>query len=786
MVPLLHRCILTLALIAGCRRCGEPPPERPDRAEVEAPEPTAPEVEEAPDPLAELDLPPPIRITVEDEDAFDAIAERTIGADQMPGAVVIVGRSSGPVFRRAYGSMAIEPERLPMRVDALFDLASVTKLFTTALVMQAIDEGELALESDVGGWIPALRGVTVEALLTHTSGLPAVTPLAAFEIEERSEALAQVFADAMERRRPAGEFHYSDIGFLALGELASAVFAMPLEDLVIERLGEPLGMDDLGYGPVSDPRVAPTERAPRRAAPGEPAPIVRGETIDPRAWRLGGVAGHAGLFASADDLARFAEALLSGRAMSAESLAAVTTARSLPSDSGLVRRGLGVDMDAPAGFSERSFGHGGYAGVWLWVDPAIDGYLVVATHRVHPDGEGRAGPIRTQLARQASEALPRALPPLESAAALGIDVLRAESFERLAGRRVALLTHAAARARDGERSVDLFARSDALELVRIFTPEHGLRSAAEGHVADGELDGIPTVSLFGRRRDPPPESLADVDAVVIDLQDVGARFYTYFATMNRLLRAAAAHELPVWVLDRPNPLGGAVAGPISVPSARSFVNHHPLPILHGMTAGEMARFLVTALALELELEVVPMVGWERAPWTEAGLRWVPPSPNLPDLDAVRLYPGVALVEGSNVSVGRGTDRPFRRVGAPWLDPDAVLAALPAEARAGVTFTVEAFTPAASRHRGRRCRGLRLHTDDPEAIAPVALGLGFVRALHEVHPEEVDLDAMSGMIADPALVTQIREGAALHELLATESEDLRRFRRHRSAALLYED
>lgn len=779
--------LLLLACLTACGRCGEPPPAVPDEGPGSEDE-TATEPEPAieADPLAELDLPPPIRVTAEDEAAFDSIAHRTITAGQMPGAVVVVGRASGPVFRRAYGAMALEPEREPMPIDALFDLASVTKLFTTALVMQAVDEGQLTLESDVGGWVPALRGVTVEELLTHTSGLPAVTPNAAFE-QPREEALRAVFADAMERRQPAGRYHYSDIGFLALGELVSAVFAAPLEDLVAERLAEPLGMHDLGFGPIErNPRVVPTEYAPRRAAEGEPPPMVRGETIDPRAWRLGGVAGHAGLFASADDLARFAEALLDGRVMSERSRAAMTRPRELPSESGIVRRGLGVDMDPPAGLSATSFGHGGYAGVWLWVDPSLDLYLVVATHRVHPDGDGRAGPLRTQLARQASEAIGRALPPAEGAPALGIDVLRSEGYERLAGKRIALLTHAAARARDGRRTVDLFAETEALELVRIFTPEHGLESAAEGHVADGRLGSIPTVSLFGRRRDPPPESLEGIDGIVVDIQDVGARFYTYFATMHRLLRAAAERDLPVWILDRPNPLGDAVAGPVSRPEPDSFVNHHPLPILHGMTAAEMGRFLAAAEELELDLRPVPMVGWDRRPWRRSQLRWVAPSPNLPTLEAVRLYPGIALVEGSNVAVGRGTDLPFRRIGAPWLDPDAVLQRLPTIARAGLTIEAEPFSPRSSRHRGRRCEGLRFTIEDPDAVAPVLLGLGLLAALHQAHPADFDLEATGGMVADPALVSLIRDGSSLDELMAFGAERLQRFRQERSGVLIYED
>ncbi|MAQ16392.1 MAG: serine hydrolase [Sandaracinus sp.] len=789
----LSRLVLALVLGAGtgCARCSEPEPRapaEPARAEgAEPPSRESPQAERAPapDPLAELSLPPAIRVGVADERALDAAASAHLG--DLPGAVIVLGRADGPVFRRAYGNVRTAPETLPMPVDAVFDLASVTKLFTTTLVWQAIEAEELALETDVGRYVPELRGRTVEQLLTHTAGLPAVTALPAYEAEDRQEALRAVFTEAAERAGPPGAYRYSDVGFLALGELLARLHGEPLEDLVDARLARPLGLRDLGFGPRrEDPRVAPTERAPRRAAPGEPAPIVWGETIDPRAWRLGGVAGHAGLFASADNLARFAEALLGGRALRPETLARMTAARDLPSPRGPVRRGLGVDMEPQPGLSPGAFGHGGYAGVWLWIDPAADLYVVVATNRVHPDGDGRAGPLRAQVARLASEAVPRALPPLAGGPALGIDVLRSEDFARLRGQRVALLTHGAAVARDGRRTVDLFRETDACTLVRIFTPEHGLGGDQEGHVADCAVGAVPTVSLFGRHRDPPPGSLDDVDAVVVDLQDVGARFYTYMASLHRLLRAAAERELPVWVLDRPNPLGRGVAGWVSVPAAESFVNHHPLPVRHGLTAAEMAALLVADDELAGTLRPVPMVGWDGRPWPADGLRWVPPSPNLPDLDAVALYPGVALVEGANVAVGRGTDRPFQRVGAPWLDPEAVLGELPPAALAGVRASAEAFTPSSSRHRGRRIPGIRFEVVDRDQVRPVALGLALLRALARAHPEDFDLDATEGMVADPSLLDAIRAGAPLPALLAHGGAIARQFRTRRARVLMYED
>ena len=791
MASLVRRLLLSLTL-AGCARCDEPPPRSaPDpsaRGAGEAAiEPASPGAEGPTDPLAALDLPPPIRVTVADEARLDEVARRALGAGGVPGAVVILGRRSGPIFRRAYGAMRTEPSVEPMRVDTIFDLSSVTKLFTTTLVLQAIEGGELELGSDVGRWIPALRGATIEQLLTHTSGLPAVTSLAPYDLEDRGEALRGVFAEAAGRRDPPGTYRYSDVGFIALGEVLARLHAMPLEDLVDEKLAAPLGLRDLAYGPRrDDPRVAPTERAPRRAAPGEAAPIVWGETIDPRAWRLDGVAGHAGLFASADDLARFAEAMLDGRALRPETLATVTEARELPSRGGPVRRGLGVDMETPPGLSASSFGHGGYAGVWLWIDPAQDLYVVVATHRVHPDGEGRAGPLRAQVARIASEARARALPPMEGGPALGIDVLRSAGFAPLAGRRIALLTHAAAVARDGRRTVELLRETDALTLVRIFTPEHGLQGDAEGHVGDGMLGEIPLVSLFGRRRDPPEGSLADVDVLVVDLQDVGARFYTYFATMHRLLVAAAEASVPVWVLDRPNPQGRQVAGWVSTAEARSFVNHSPLPVLHGLTAAEMAALLRARNDLTVELHPIPMAGWDGEPWPAAGLRWVPPSPNLPSLDAVALYPGLALVEGANVAVGRGTDEPFQRLGAPWLDPEALLAALPPEAMRGVRVDAESFTPTASRHRGQRIPGLRFAVTDRAAVQPVRLGLAILRGLAHAPGGGLVLSETGGMVADPELLGAIESGASQEALEAHGTGILAEFVRSRRAVLMYED
>ena len=728
--------------------------------------------------------PPVIRLSVEDEAAFDAAVRDALDRGQVPGAVVLAGRRDGVVFRRAYGALSEVPRRRPMRVDALFDLASVTKLFTAVAALRLVDAGRLNLDAPVDPILPELagRGVTARRLLTHTAGLRAVDPLTDYTAD-RAATIRRVLRGAPDAE--PGRYHYSDLGYLALGELIARLAHKPYEQALRELVIDPLGLD-ARFTPGPTERVVPTERAPRR---GDPAPIIHGEANDPRAWRLGGVAGHAGLFATADDLGRLAEALLGSRPLLSEaSRALLAEPLALRDRRGRpVRRSLAADMTPrpTEGWTSQAFGHGGYTGTWMWIDPALDLYLVVLTSRVHPDGRGRAGPLRSALSRALTDALPRLRPPAPSAARLGIDLLRAARFAPLLGKRVALLTNDAARARDGARTWVLLRDAPGVALRRIFTPEHGLGADREGRVADGELDGVELVSLFGRRRTPAPEKLADVDVVVVDLQDVGARFYTYGATLGRVLEVAAEVGVPVMVLDRPNPLGGSVAGPVLQPRWRSFVNHQPgWPILHGLTIGELARLLVAERSLPVDLRVMPLEGWRRRwRWPETGLRWVPPSPNLRTPAQVLLYPGVALLEGTNLSVGRGTQRPFEQLGAPWMEPEALIAAVPEAAWQGVRLSPTRFRPRVGPYRGRWCRGVAIEVVDAERVRPVELGLALVAAMHAVHPRDWEPERVVRMLGD----ARVAEALARGDLRAAEAygaEERAAFEARRRPLLLY--
>jgi len=356
------------------------------------------------------------------------------------------------------------------------------------------------------------------------------------------------------------------------------------------------------------------------------------------------------------------------------------------------------------------------------------------------------------LAEPSAPARRAARPPVR----VGLDRVAAGETEALAGKRLGLLAHAASVTLDGRHAIDVL-RDQGLDLVRLFAPEHGLqsRAAAGEPVASGTdgASGLPVVSLYGADPRPRPEDLAGLDALVVDLQDAGVRFYTYASTMLLALEAAAAAGLELVVLDRPNPLGGLrVAGPERKSPERfpeSLVSRAPGPLLHGLTLGEMARYANARRERPARLTVVPMLGWRRGmTWQDTGRPWVPPSPNLRSADAALAYPGVALLEATNVSEGRGTEAPFLRLGAPWLEPTKVRVEVPGFRLVPIRFTPRG-SPAAPepKHRDVECAGFAVEVVDPATADPFALAL-----------------ALLGELAKQPGFAWIRDGAALAWLL----------------------
>lgn len=776
----LDRAAIVAALGGSLLFCGGARPAPVARA----PEPPVARGGGAPAPVAPKETqaePAPAPEPIDDAFApIDAVVRAAVDEGKMPGCVVIVGRHDEILLRRAYGAMSVLPERVAMQPDTVFDLASLTKpLATAASIMVLVDRGKVDLDAQAAKYVPELAPLprfTVRQLLLHTSGLPAATPMSDWS-SDRAHVVRRIAAGKL-RAKPGERFIYSDVGYVVLQEIVRRASGEPLPDFARREVFEPLGMKETTFLPGEELRA--------RAAPTEvrDGAFIKGDVHDPRAWALGGVGGHAGLFSTADDLARFARAMLGkgaldGHRLFSEKTFAAFVARHDTSKGG---RALGWDVDSTFAthksplWSAKAFGHGGYTGTAMWIDPDSDLFLVFLSNRVHPDGRGAVNPTVSEVASLAMQG---------TTVETGIDVLRAEGFARLRGARVALVTNDRARARDGTSTIDAVRAAEDVTLVALFAPEHGLGAEREGAIADSSRDGVPVYGLYGDRFAPTSDILKGADTILFDLQDAGARFYTYAATMKRAMKVAADLGLRFVVLDRPNPIDGVdVEGPVLSPRGASFVNHHALPIRHGMTMGELARLFAADDGIDVRLEVVRLKNWRRQDYFDrTRLTWVSPSPNLRTVAEAVLYPAVALFEASNVSVGRGTDTPFEVLGAPWIDGEALARRLTGAVE-GVTFAPTTFTPRASVHAKKRCRGIRLEVTDRARFAPVRAGLAIARALSELHGAEWESDKLDRLLQHPPALEALRMGKPLPEIEATWADDLAAFRAKRESFLLY--
>ncbi|MFM1871119.1 MAG: hypothetical protein RL398_541, partial [Planctomycetota bacterium] len=333
----------------------------------------------------------------------------------------------------------------------------------------------------------------------------------------------------------------------------------------------------------------------------------------------------------------------------------------------------------------------------------------------------------------------------------GADVLAAGDCAPLAGRKVGLITNHTGRTADGRRVVDVIAESEKVALVALFSPEHGWEGLVDEKVGDTRdaATGLPVYSLYGETRTPTDAMLAGVDTLVFDIQDIGCRFYTYVSTMRNGMEVAAKKGLRFVVLDRPNPIGGlAVGGPVMKDERRDFVGAHRIPLQHGMTAGELARMIAGEDGVRVDLQIVACEGWARADrFDRTGLPWINPSPNMRSLTQALLYPGIGIIEGTNVSVGRGTDTPFEVVGAPWLDGSALAARLRARNLPGVTFLAVQFTPTSSKHAGARCGGINIAITDWRTFDAVRTGIELACALRAQHPDAWDTKKLDWLLKD---------------------------------------
>jgi uncharacterized protein YbbC (DUF1343 family) len=803
--PLAAWAVLLVTALACTGGVKSVPPPLPD---VDPLELDAPALRAAPS-VAAGAAPPPMQPPVAPAadmslniPRIDALVAQALAEHRMPGAVVIIGRKDGILLRRAYGQRALLPAPAPMREDTIFDIASLTKPIVTAtLIQQLIEQGRLKLDDRVSKYLPLFKPygkdmITVRQLLLHVAGLPIVNPLRDYA-DGPELALTRIFNLPLETA-PGARYLYGDLSYIVLGALIERLAGEPLDRVAQRSIFVPLGMHDTGFRPAFSQRyrIAPTEVADER-----PIPLIHGEVHDPRAWLMGGVAGNAGLFSTADDIARFARMLLGDgeldgvRVLSRLSVQELTRAQHVP---GAVRT-PGWDVLSPYSkargkyLSPRAYGHGGYTGTSLWIDPELDLFVSFSSNRVHPKPLFSVIALEGEIADAAAQAVGLRSPACSTTGRTvqnGIDVLRSRGFDSLRGQRVGLVTNRAAVTAKGETTLDVLASAPEVQLVAIFSPEHGLEARGEGAIDDARATerALPVYSLYGETLRPTPLMLKNVDVLVVDLVDVGTRYYTYMSTLHQTLLAAAEQGIPVVVLDRPNPIGGvAVEGPLLDVGYENFVNHHRLPVRHGMTAGELAALINEERSIGARLEIVDAEGWQRNMLqVDTGLPWQNPSPNLRDAEATLLYPAIGLLESTNVSVGRGTDRPFHILGAPFIDAPALLKDLRDAALPGVTFREVDFVPEAAPHRGQHCHGISASISDARAFRPVLTGLALARSLWRHHPQQWASEKLMRLVGNRAVCQALMRGASLHELESLAQTDVPAFLERRGRFLRYPD
>ncbi len=823
--------------------------------------------------------PQTVGMSAEKLNQIDALIEKDIAGKKLPGAVVLVGRKGKIVYRKAFGNRSLVPTVEKMTVDTIFDVASLTKPIATATsIMILVERGQIRLNDTIGKFIPEIQDenakkVTIQQLLTHVSGYRPD-----FDLSEkwtgRDGMLQALYKEKL--RNPAGtRFIYSDIGFIVLGEIVSRVVGG--EKPVKVRNYPPVSVDGSHIVPFTseylfnrllmsntnffvtenhgfslpntseniskrDSRIAPTENIKGQNSylgatfegdgkTGEQ--ILRGKVHDPTAFRMGGVAGHAGLFSTADDLARFCQMLLNGgilnekRILSSQTIAKMT-APNVISETGATR-GLGWDMNSSFSanrgefFPLGSFGHTGFTGTSVWIDRVSQTFVVFLSNRVHPDGKGDVTPLRakvstvvasaiedvsveamrlaesiysSQVAAQIQDSKFRIQNqpttdnrPLTTSVLNGIDVLEKNNFKELNGLKIGLVTNHTGRNLSGKQTIDVLKEAKNVKLVALFAPEHGIRGQLdEENISDSvdEKTGLPIYSIYEKTRRPKPEQLKNLDALVFDIQNIGVRFWTYETTLFNVLEEAAKAKIPVFVLDRPNPIGGEIiAGAIADADKLSFVVSYTVPVRHGLTIGEYAQMVNTERKTGADLRVIKMENWSRSMWfDQTNQTWTNPSPNMRSLTQATLYPGIGLLEYTNLSVGRGTDTPFEVIGAPWLDGQKLAAYLNERNLSGVRFVPIRYTPKASVFKGEELGGINVIITDRESFKPVRTGIEIAVALRKLYPTDWKIENYLKLLANQEIFERVKRADAPEEIERAWQTDLDEFKKRRAQFLIY--
>lgn len=755
---------------------------------------------------------------------IDAAVRQALHRGDTPGAVLLIAASGRTLFHKAYGFRAKRPEERPMTPDTLFDMASLTKaIVTSTCIVLLIEQGLIRLNDRIASHLPELSSntndgrdeITIEHLLLHTSGLISSSAQSDYT-QGLSKALVKIHAQRL-LASPGTRYEYSDLGYIILGALVERKTGQSLDVFAQKHLFGPLGMRDTLFLP-GDPqqkwRTALTESVDGH--------FVAGQVHDPRARLLGGIAGNAGLFSTAEDLSRFAFMLMNGGKyhrvdpqsgtageriiLSPDSIRLLMEARALPNEGhppATKQRTLGWEVRPPitdGRKTQSNLGHTGFTGTSVWMYPEVKGAVILLTNRLHPDGKGNISRLRGEIAslvapvflamdqkNAASPPISIALPE-KSTVLSGLDILKRDGFSALKHKRIGLVAHPASISADGRNIIDLLKNTKDIHLQKLFSPEHGLTGDQDSavHDANDPKTGLPVVSLYGPRTRPRKEDLNDIDTVLVDLQDVGCRFYTYMSTLGYLLESAALYKKPIYVIDRPNPIGGvAVEGPL--PEKESFTAYHPIPVRHGMTLGELARLLNAERKIGADLHIIEMEGYKRSMlFSGTRLPWQKPSPNIKTPLSALLYPGIGLLETTNISVGRGTDRPFQKLGAPFIDGRALAKQLEAFSLRGVTIHPIEFRPESSTYAGQQCGGIEIEVADPNQLSPVRIGLSIAHALRKLYASEWKVLSMQTLLANTNVLQSIQKGEHPDQIIAAYQSDVDAFMAVRKKYLIYTD
>ncbi|HSU30939.1 MAG TPA: exo-beta-N-acetylmuramidase NamZ domain-containing protein [Bryobacteraceae bacterium] len=754
-----------------------------------------------------------------DAQMVDRIVDEAVQTNVIPGAVLVIGHDGQVIYQKAYGFRAVVPQREVMTADTIFDAASLTKVVaTTPSIMKLFEEGKLRLDDPVTKYLPEFQGgksdITVRLLMTHFSGLPPDVDLvprwSGYETGIQKALTAKPVAP------PGAKFIYSDINFELLGEIVRRLSGMTLAQFAQQEIFSPLGMKETEFLPGADlkPRIAPTEIDPDTGLP------FRGVVHDPTARYMGGIAGHAGVFTTADDLSKYAEMLLGmGERNGVRVFSPMTvkkfTAPGSPADQPILR-GLGWDIDSP--FSSNrgelypigSYGHTGFTGTSMWMDPTTDSFVILLTNAVHPHRGHSLSSLRSRLATAVAGSFGVAVNQQvaltgynetitgagvhrvvnrNAQTLTGLDVLEQEGFSGLRGKRVGLITNHTGLDREGRRDVDVM-KAAGVNVTTLFSPEHGISGTADETVGDSRdaKTGLPIVSLYRpERRRLTAAQLEKLDAVVYDIQDIGARTYTYSCTMLYALEEAAKAKKPFFLLDRPNPITGVhVEGPVMESNNESFVGCYTVPLRHGMTFGELATMANAEQHWGADLQVIRMKNWERGDWFDStGVTWINPSPNMRSLDAALLYPGLVMLESNtNLSLGRGTDSPFEQIGADWIQGQALAEYLNSQFIPGVRVYATRFTPTASHFEGKTIEGVRFVITDRETFDSTRLGVEVAAGLEKLYPGKLDFSKDLKLMGRSELVQEFKGGREASFIEGKLQKQAKEFVSRRQPYLLY--